>query len=129
MVGLGNLSGADKNAGSFEVRTTQETGWNIFLRKGWSTNPQDISVNYRYLDQMHEAGLNWLIVFWTNAPEFDEAWAKASTYAHSLGLRLARGCYLFAGGEPETKMGAERTPALGADERPRHEVGALPSRS
>jgi len=107
---LGSLSGTEKKAGSFEVRTSQDTGWNIFQRKGWSTRPQDISVNYRYLDQMHEAGLNWLIVFWTNAPEFEEAWVKASTYAHSLGFRVARACYVFASGEPETTMAEPNAP-------------------
>ncbi len=111
LVGLGNLSGAEKITGGFEVRTSQDTGWNIFKRQGWSTRPQDISVNYRYLDHVHEAGLNWLIVFWTNAPEFEDAWAKASTYAHSLGFRVARACYVFASGEPETKMAEPNAPA------------------
>lgn len=111
LAGMANVSGAEGNTRSFEIRTTQETGWNIFRRKGWSINPRDISVNYRYLDCVHAAGLNWLIVFWTNGPEFDEAWAKASTYSHSLGVRVARGCYLFAGGEPETKMGEPNVPA------------------
>ena len=110
LAGLGSLSGTEKNAGSFEVRTSQDTGWNIFECKGWSTRPQDISVNYRYLDHLHEAGLNWLIVFWTNAPEFDDAWAKASTYAHSLGFRVARACYVFVSGEPETKMAEPNAP-------------------
>ena len=110
LVGLGKLHGAEKKAGSFEVRTSQDTGWNIFQRQGWSTRPQDISVNYRYLDHMHEAGLNWLIVFWTNAPEFEDAWEKASTYAHSLGFRVARACYVFASGEPETKMAEPNAP-------------------
>src|SRR5512137_2208771 len=61
----------------FAIRATQECGWNVFLRKGWSTDPKDIGVNYRYLDHLREAGLNWLLVFWTNAPEFREAWKKA----------------------------------------------------
>ena len=111
LAGVGNLPGAETNAASFEVRTTQDTGWNIFQRKGWSTRPQDIAVNYRYLDQLHQAGLNWLIVFWTNAPEFDDAWEKASTYAHSLGFRVGRACYLFASGAPETTMAEPNAPA------------------
>ena len=111
MVGLRGLLAGEEKASTFKVRATMECGWNVFRRKGYSTDPKDIAVNYQYLDQLHEAGLNWLMVFWTNAPEFDEAWAKASTYAHSLRLRLARGCYIFAGGEPETAMGEPNAPA------------------
>jgi len=88
-----------------------ECGWNIFRRKAYSTNPRDISVNRRYLDHLHDAELNWLIVFWTNAPEFDEAWAEAFPYAHSRNFRVARAVYLFAGGEPETEMGEPNVPA------------------
>lgn len=110
LLGLEGFAAGELKASAFKVRTTMECGWNIFRRKGYSTNPEDISVNYRYLDNLHEAGLNWLMVFWTNAPQFDEAWAKALPYAHSLGFRVAREVYLFAGGEPETEMGEPNVP-------------------
>ncbi len=84
---------------SFEVRSTQDCGWNTFLRKGRSTDPRDIRANERFLDHLHEAGINWLLVFWTNAPAFDEAWATVSEHAHSLGIRVARAIYVFAGSE------------------------------
>ena len=52
---------------SFEIRSTQDCGWNAFQRKGRSTDRRDISVNDRFLDHLHEAGFNWLFVFWTHA--------------------------------------------------------------
>jgi hypothetical protein len=107
----GNLPGGppSKRQG-FEVRATQETGWNVFLRKGDSTRPEDIGVNRRHLDHLHQAGVNWLLVFWTNAPQFDDAWAKASEHAHALGLRIGRAIYGFSGGGPETRMAEPRVP-------------------
>jgi nucleotide-binding universal stress UspA family protein len=95
----------------FDIRATQECGWNVFLRKGWSTDPKDIGVNYRHLDHLREAGLNWLLVFWTNAPEFKEAWKKASDHAHALGLKMGRAIYGFAAGGPETSMAEPDAPA------------------
>jgi hypothetical protein len=108
---FGRESLAREGEKAFKVRATMECGWNIFRRKGYSTDPKDISVNYRYLDYLREAGLNWVIVFWTNAPGFDGTWAKASRYAHACGIRVARAVYVFAGGEPETEMGEPNVPA------------------
>jgi len=96
---------------AFDIRATQECGWNVFLRKGWSTDPKDIGFNYRYLDHLAEAGLNWLLVFWTNAPEFDDAWHKVSERAHSLGIKLGRAIYGFGGGGAETTMAEPNVPA------------------
>jgi hypothetical protein len=96
--------------GGFVVRATQDTGWNIFLRKGSSRLASDIDVNYRHLDFLHEAGINWLLVFWTNAPEFKDAWIKASEHAHKLGLHLARAVYGFGGGGIETSMAEPNVP-------------------
>jgi hypothetical protein len=84
---------------AFEIRSTQDCGWNLFLRKGRSLDPGNLGVNERFLDHLHEAGLNWLFVFWTHSPAFDDAWAAASEYAHALGIRLARAVYVFAGSE------------------------------
>src|SRR5450759_2653501 len=107
----GNLQvGPSVKQRGFEVRATQDTGWNIFLRKSWSTLPSDISVNYRHLDYLSQSGVNWLLVFWTNAPEFNDAWIKASEYAHKLGLRLGRAVYGFGGGGPETSMAEPNVP-------------------
>jgi hypothetical protein len=85
--------------GAFEVRSTQDCGWNTFIRKGRSTDPRDIRVNEAFLDHLAEAGFNWLFVFWTHAPAFDEAWARVSERAHARGIRLARAIYVFAGSE------------------------------
>ena len=84
---------------TFEVRATQDCGWNTFLRRGRSTDPRDIRPNLRFLDHLHEAGFNWLLVFWANASAFDESWARVSEHAHSLGIRVARAIYGFAGTE------------------------------
>ncbi len=86
-----------KEPQAFEIRSTQDCGWNTFVRKGRSTDPKEISVNYQFLDHLQEAGLNWLFVFWTHAPAFDEVWANVSHHAHSQGIRLARAIYVFAG--------------------------------
>lgn len=94
----------------FDVRATQETGWNIFCRKGDWTDPKDITVNYKYLDHLHQSGVNWLLVFWTNARQFDRAWAKASDYARSIGLHLGRAVYGFSGGGSETSMAEPNVP-------------------
>ena len=67
-------------------------------------------VNYRHLDYLCESGVNWLLVFWTNAPEFNDAWFKASEYAHSIGLNLGRAVYGFGGGGPETSMAEPNVP-------------------
>jgi hypothetical protein len=99
LAGLKGFAVQGEKAPAFKVRATQDCGWNTFRRKGWSTAPQDISVNYNFLDHLREAGLNWVFVFWTHTPAFDDAWAKASQYAHSHGLRVARAIYVFAGGE------------------------------
>lgn len=85
----------------FEVRATMECGWNIFRRQGESEDPQTISVNYDYLDHLRTAGLNRVIVFWANSRNFDEAWAKAVPYAHSIGLKVVRAIYGFSGGARE----------------------------
>ena len=95
----------------FRVRATQECGWNVFRRKGYSTDPRDIAVNRRHLDALCEAGLNWLLVFWTNAPEFDAAWQDAARHAHSIGLRLGRAVYGFGGGGAERTMAEPNVPA------------------
>lgn len=94
----------------FEVRGTIECGWNVFRRKGYSTDPGDISVNHAYLDHLREAGLNWLVVFWANGRGFDKAWAEAVPYAHSLGLKVARAIYGFSGGGPEHGMAEPDVP-------------------
>jgi len=108
-VGLPRSLRAEKRP-VFDIRSTQECGWNVFLRKGWSTDPKDIGVNYRHLDHLAAAGLNWLLVFWTNAPEFDDAWNKVSERAHSLGLKLGRAIYGFGGGGAETTMAEPNVP-------------------
>ncbi len=94
----------------FEVRGTIECGWNVFHRKGYATNPRDISVNHAHLEHLAQAGLNWLIVFWTSGSEFDGAWEKAVSYAHSLGLKVARAVYGFSGGGPEHTMAEPDVP-------------------
>jgi len=85
----------------FDIRAIYECGWNIFNRKGYSNDPQDISVNYIYLDHLAKSGINWLIVFWTNSDGFEESWGKAVRYGHSLGIKFARGVYGFSAGGPE----------------------------
>jgi len=92
------------------MRAVYECGWNIFNRKGFSDDPKDISVNYNYLDHLSQAGINWLVVFWTNANGFDKSWVDASKYAHSLGIKLARGFYGFCGGGPEYTMTEPNAP-------------------
>ena len=94
----------------FEFRGTLECGWNIFNRKGYSTNPGDISVNHAYLDHLAEAGLNWSIVFWTNSRNFQDAWCQAVEYAHSNGIKLARAIYGFSGGGSEYTMAEPGVP-------------------
>lgn len=85
----------------FDVRATMECGWNIFCRQGDSEDPRTISVNYDYLAHLRQAGLNRIIVFWANSRNFDDAWAKAVPYAHSLGLKVLRAVYGFSGGARE----------------------------
>ena len=94
----------------FEIRGTLECGWNIFHRKGYSTDPGDISVNHAYLDHLAEAGLNWLVVFWTNGEGFRKAWEEAAEYAHAKGLKIARAIYGFSGGGPEHTMAEPDAP-------------------
>jgi len=89
----------------FEMRAVYECGWNIFNRKGFSIEPQDISVNYSYIDHLSECGINW-----TNSENFEEAWKCASQYAHSLGIKLAKGVYGFSGGGPEHTMAEPNAP-------------------
>jgi hypothetical protein len=85
----------------FDVRATMECGWNIFCREGEQEAPRTISVNYRYLDHLREADINRVIVFWANSRNFDDAWANAVAYAHSIGLKVARAIYGFSGGARE----------------------------
>lgn len=94
----------------FHMRALYECGWNIFKRKGFSDNPQDISVNYKYLNHVSQAGINWIVIFWANASGFDKAWEDASKYAHSLGIKLARGLYGFCGGGAEYTMTEPNAP-------------------
>jgi hypothetical protein len=103
----------------FEVRSTQDCGWNAFLRRGRSTDPRDISVNTRFLEHLHEAGFNWLFLFWTHGPTFDDAWAKLSDQAHALGIRLARAVYVFAGSETGEEYDP-RTHVMGEPNVPGH---------
>jgi hypothetical protein len=95
----------------FEVRAVYECGWNVFLRKGFSEHSSDIAVNYRYLDHLQSAGINRLVVFWTNAPAFDEAWSAVSAYAHRAGIQVARGVYAYSGGGPSYLMAEPDAPA------------------
>ncbi len=95
----------------FEIRATQECGWNVFLRKGFSTNPKDIGVNVRHLEHLHAAGLNWLLVFWANGHEFDDAWKTVADHAGRLGIHLGRAIYGFGAGGPETSMAEPDAPA------------------
>ena len=95
---------------SFNFRGTLECGWNIFNREGYSNDPEDISVNRTYLDHLAEAGLNWSIVFWTNASGFNDAWNQAVEYAHSNDIKLARAVYGFSGGGPEHTMAEPDVP-------------------
>jgi len=81
----------------FDIRAAMDCGWNIFCREGNSEDPEKISVNYDYLDHLHRAGLNRIIVFWANSKNFDDAWAKAVPYAHSVGLRVVRAISCFSG--------------------------------
>ena len=102
---------AQRLAGTaFDVRGTLGCGWNVFQRKGYSTHPRDIQVNFKYLDHVAAAGLNWLVVFWTNSRQFDDAWHAASEHAHALGLKLARGVYGFSGGGSEYRMAEPGAP-------------------
>jgi hypothetical protein len=94
----------------FAVRAVYECGWNLFLRKGFSEDSRDIAVNYRYLDHLQAAGINRLVVFWTNAPAFDEAWSAASAYAHRAGIEVARGVYAYSGGGPSYLMAEPDAP-------------------
>ena len=102
---------AAKLAGpAFDVRGTLGCGWNLFVRRGYSTARRDIRVNFKYFDHVAAAGLNWLVVFWTNSRQFDDAWEAASEHAHSLGVNLARGVYGFSGGGSEYKMAEPAVP-------------------
>lgn len=83
---------------SFEIRAAMDCGWNIFCREGKSEDAEKISVNHDYLDHLHKAGLNRIIVFWANSRGFDNAWAEAVPYAHSVGLKLVRAISAFCGG-------------------------------
>ncbi len=94
----------------FDIRGTIECGWNVFRRKGYSSDPGNISVNHVYLDHLAEAGLNWLVVFWTNGQGFRDAWEEAAAYAHEKGLKLARAIYGFSGGGPEHRMAEPDAP-------------------
>jgi hypothetical protein len=94
----------------FTVRGTQECGWNLFRRKGYSDSPWDISVNHAHLDHLARAGVNWLMVFWTNSAGFDAAWREAVDHAHRIGLKLSRAIYGFSGGGPETTMAEPDAP-------------------
>ncbi len=106
-------------ARSFEIRSTQDCGWNTFLRKGRSTDSRDVSVNHRFLDHLREAGFNWLFVFWTHAAAFDDAWAEAVEYAHFLGIRVARAIYVFAGSETGEEYDP-KTDVMGEPDVPGH---------
>ena len=104
------LAAGGSNESPFLVRTTQECGWNVFVRKGSSTDPKDIALNRTHLDFLREAGLNWLLVFWTNAPEFNDVWQQAVDHARSIGLKLGRSVYGFGGGGAETTMAEPNVP-------------------
>lgn len=99
------------SGGGFAVRAVYECGWNVFLRKGFSEDTRDIAVNYRYLDDLQAAGINRLVVFWTNAPAFDAAWSDASAYAHRAGIEAARGVYAYSGGGSTYLMAEPDAPA------------------
>lgn len=85
----------------FAVRPVIECGWNAFIRKGYSCDPADISVNERFIDHLAETDINWLIIFWTNGPEFQEEWRKLADYAHVRGLKVAKALYGFSAGGPD----------------------------
>lgn len=104
------LAARAPNESPFLVRATQECGWNVFVRKGSSTDPRDIALNRKHLDLLREAGLNWLLVFWTNAPEFNDVWQQAVEHAHRIGLKLGRAVYGFGGGGAETTMAEPGVP-------------------
>ena len=78
-----------------------DCGWNLFHREGASEDPATLSVNFDYLDHLHTAGLNTVIVFWANSESFDAVWAEAVPYAHSLGLKVLRAVFGFCGGPLE----------------------------
>ncbi len=94
----------------FDLRGTLECGWNLFCRKGYSNHPRDISVNRAYMDHLAESGLNRLVVFWTNARGFSDAWCEAVDYAHAVGLKLIRAIYGFSGGGSEYTMAEPDAP-------------------
>jgi hypothetical protein len=94
----------------FDVRAVYECGWNLFNRRGFSEDASDISVNYRYLDHLQTAGINWLVVFWTNSRGFDRAWDEAVAYAHAGGIKVARGVYAYSGGGPSYLMAEPYAP-------------------
>jgi hypothetical protein len=93
-----------------EIRAVMECGWNIFNRNGFSDHPRDISFNRDYIDYLSQAGINWDLVFWTNARAFDDAWNQAVEYAHSVDVKLARTMYGFGGGGPENSMAEPDAP-------------------
>ena len=95
----------------FDLRGTLECGWNLFFRKGYSNHPRDISVNQAHVDHLAESGLNRLVVFWTNARGFNDAWHEAVEYAHNVGLKLIRAMYGFSGGGSEYTMAEPDAPA------------------
>lgn len=95
----------------FDLRGTLECGWNIFKRKGYSNHPRDISVNHDYIDHLAESGLNCIVVFWTNAGGFNDAWHEAVEHAHAVGLKLIRAIYGFSGGGSEYTMAEPDAPA------------------
>lgn len=107
------------------MRTVYECGWNLFVRRGFADAPEDIRVNYRYLDHLHEAGINWLIVFWTNSAGFREAWREAARYARSLGIRLAKGVYGYSGGGSMYRMAEPDAPEHLLRRSPKGEGTAL----
>ena len=113
------------NRHRFEFRGVYECGWNVFIRNGYSTDPRDISVNYRYIDHLSEAGINWLIVFWTNGRSFDAAWKAVADYAHSKGIKVARGMYAYTGGGPEHTMAEPDAPPSLLRTSPKGERTAL----
>lgn len=94
----------------FDLRGTLECGWNLFFRKGYSNHARDISVNRAHLDHLAESGLNRLVVFWTNARGFNDAWHEAVEYAHNAGLKLIRAMYGFSGGGSEYTMAEPDAP-------------------
>ncbi len=96
----------------FDLRGTLECGWNLFCRKGYSNHPRDISVNRAYMDHLAESGLNRLVVFWTNARGFSDAWHEAVKHAHAVGLKLIRAIYGFSGGGSEYTMAEPDAPPL-----------------